>query len=156
MSWKTQEVRDHVMSAPMLRASVISCVWYCDWDQNICFASGMENRYQSNQYPLSWIVVKYILCYLRSTKDDLTTSWLYWLWHCVRRGFEFVEIQLRVCLRRGGDSYWSNKQNCFAGSNTHTVMVTMCKRLYDSGSSFGTWSQETTKKERHVETGNII
>ena len=66
---KTQEDVDMMRQVPY--ASVVGSLMYailCT-RPDICYSAGMVSRYQSNLGPKHWQAVKYILKYLRRTRD---------------------------------------------------------------------------------------
>ena len=71
---------------------------------SICYSVGMGNRYQSNPRPKHWEPVKYILKYLRRTKDYMLA------YHCedlisigytdsnFQSNFDFKKVHFRLCV----------------------------------------------------------
>ena len=102
---------------------------------DIYYSVGMVSRYQSNPGPKHWQAMKYILKYLRRTRDYML---VYWCEDLIPIGYTDSDFQSNLDFRkstsgcvftlRGGAISWrSVKRSCIANSTMEVEHVATCE-----------------------------
>ena len=132
---KTQKERDRMAGVPY--ASAVGNLMYAMLCTrlDICFAVGLVSRYQSNPGLEHWTAIKYILKYLKRTKDYML---IYSGDELIPIGYTDSDFMSDKDLRKstsghvftmgGGAVSWrSIKQKCIADLTTEAEYVATCE-----------------------------